>query len=211
MFPSPLRIFNQPETRTASPSQPISIRQPNPINFPSPNKHVLSRCTRRIEQGGRHENRQPFGSRFELRDISRMRYTVIHLPLPPCGARNRTREEMIGREPLFPAGVEKAQGRRGAIESRWTYHHPLETTLTASATPSPAAILIGAPPTSRASPFLPQHTNVAPQRCRVFSRFLLPGRLSGIIRTLMEFVGKGNDLDKFSPKILLPSPVNCLN
>lgn len=75
MFPSPLRIFNQPETRTASPSQPISIRQPNPINFPSPNKHVLSRCTRRIEQGGRHENRQPFGSRFELRDISRMRYT----------------------------------------------------------------------------------------------------------------------------------------
>lgn len=47
MFPSPLRIFNQPETRTAFPSLPpsISIRQPNPINFPSPNKHVLSRCT----------------------------------------------------------------------------------------------------------------------------------------------------------------------
>lgn len=83
MFPSPLRIFNQPETRTASPSQPISIRQPNPINFPSPNKHVLSRCTRRIEQGGRHENRQPFGSRFELRDISRMRYTGDTPPPPP--------------------------------------------------------------------------------------------------------------------------------
>lgn len=83
MFPSPLRIFNQPETRTASPSQPISIRQPNPINFPSPNKHVLSRCTRRIEQGGRHENRQPFGSRFELRDISRMRYTGDTPPPTP--------------------------------------------------------------------------------------------------------------------------------
>lgn len=99
MFPSPLRIFNQPETRTAFPSLP-------PFQFANLIRSIfhprINTCSRVVqEKGGGHENRQPF--RFTLplplfvkvRDISRMRYTgdTIYPSLPPLLLRRAEQDE----------------------------------------------------------------------------------------------------------------------
>lgn len=223
MFPSPLRIFNQPETRTAFPSLPpsISIRQPNPINFPSPNKHVLSRCTGKRRRRPRksaaisiHASTSAFCKSYAC-EIFRGCVTQVIQSLPPSSsslaARGTGGRRWWGREPLFPAGVEKAQGRRGAIESRWTYSpslHPPPPSKLPSATPSPAAILIGEPPTSRISPLPPPTYQ---RRSAALPRLFAVPFASTPFGDHPDFDGiRGSDLDKFFLLKFFPSPRKVL-
>lgn len=221
MFPSPLRIFNQPETQTAFPP-------PNPFQFGNLIRSIfhprINTCSRVVREKSNKETTK-IGSHLVLfQQVTRVRYLEDALhgasrsTFPSCGARNRTREEMVGR--FFLRGWKKLKVAEARYESRWTYpslHPPPPRNYPYRLCHTLPCRHIDrcAPHQSNLSPFLPhhRHTNVAPQRCRVFSRFLSPRRLSGIIQTLMEFMEKGNDLDveKFFPKIFLPSLPNFLN
>lgn len=220
MFPSPLRIFNQPETRTAFPSLP-------PFQFANLIRSIfhprINTCSRVVqEKGGGHENRQPF--RFTLPlplfvKVTRARYfeDALHrwynpsLLLFPCGARNRTREEMMGARAAFSCGGGKSsrsQRRdRIAVDVPPSLHPPPPSKLP-SATPSPAAILIGEPPTSRISPLPPPTYQ---RRSAALPRLFAVPFASTPFGDHPDFDGiRGSDLDKFFLLKFFPSPRKVL-